>query len=176
MRVKSILVHAVCLWTDGMQWRRGPTSFTAEVDRPGIKTIGKLYADTLRISGFLRHLLHGHLVEMWKCQWERRKRDDPAVRQFLADHFGVLPLQGKKTVSTLDMREALTRTENPVFGFVEVRIDDVVPLTKTYAEERGELKRPCRLLVVGRKAQKVLLITPLFRWYIKRRHVVTKIY
>ena len=64
----------------------------------------------------------------------------------------------------------------PLFFNAEVGIDDVSPLMKTYAQERGELKRPRRLLVAGHKAQKVLLITPLFRWYIERGLVVTKIY
>ena len=47
---------------------------------------------------------------------------------------------------------------------------------KTYAEEGGELRRPRRLLVAGHKAGKVLLITPLFRLYVTRGLVVTKIY
>ena len=36
---------------------------------------------------------------------------------------GVLPLQGKETVSILDMFEALNRLENPVFDFVEWDIE-----------------------------------------------------
>ena len=102
-----------------------------EVDRPGTKTFEELYANTLRNSGVLQNLLHGRLVEMWECEWERWKRNDPAIHRFLADPFGVLPLQGKKTVLILDMREALTRAENPVFGFVECDIE--VPLNTPHA-------------------------------------------
>ena len=114
-------------------------------------------------------------------------------------------------MSSLDMFEALTRPENPVFGFMEcdievpqntpdpfdpsgdlwadvfdemyplffnadVRIDDMGPPMKTYAEERGEFKRPRRLLVGGRKAGKVLLITPLFRLYVACAHLFSRLH
>ena len=64
----------------------------------------------------------------------------------------------------------------PLVFNVDVGIDDVGPLMKAYAEERREMKGPRRLLVVGRKARKVLLITPLFRCYVSHALVVTKIY
>ena len=61
----------------------------------------------------------------------------------------------------------------PLFFNADVGIDEVGPPIKTYAEERGELKS---LLVAGRKAGKVLFMTPLFHWYIAHGLVVTKVY
>ena len=157
-----------------------------QVRRPGDKTYDEVYADTVRHSGFLQNLLDGRLVEMLECEWGCLKRNDSGIRRFLADRLGVLPLQGKRTVSSLDtfVECDIKGPQNtpvpfdpsrdlwadvfdkmcPLFFNADVGIDDVGPPMKIYAEERSELKRSRRLLVAERKAGKVLLITPLFRW------------
>ncbi|KAE8741733.1 hypothetical protein FOCC_FOCC012728 [Frankliniella occidentalis] len=48
------------------------------------ETMGDRYRKTLKKRELLESLGY-EVVEMWKCEWERRK-EDPAVQRFLAEH------------------------------------------------------------------------------------------
>ena len=75
----------------GCHWHSCPVCLPnrTEVDRPGKKTFEELYADTLC-----------SMVAWWKCGNASGKGRNVTIVPF-ASHFGMLPLEGKKTVSTL---------------------------------------------------------------------------
>jgi hypothetical protein len=64
----------------------------------------------------------------------------------------------------------------PIFGNIDVPFEEIGDLMKEYIEEFDLSKRPRRLLIGAMKAEKILLATPLLKWYIKHGMKITKIH
>jgi len=64
----------------------------------------------------------------------------------------------------------------PIFKNSEISIEDVGEHMAAYAEAKGELKKPRRALISSYFANKVLMITPLLKWYMEKGLVVTKVH
>ena len=47
---------------------------------------------------------------------------------------------------------------------------------KTYADEHNIMAQPCRSLISSMKGDKILLATPLLKWYLEHGLEVTKVY
>ena len=54
----------------------------------------------------------------------------------------------------------------PIFKNVMVGREDVGELMKRFAEENGLLKKPRRMLISSYFGEKILLTTPLAKWYL----------
>ena len=64
----------------------------------------------------------------------------------------------------------------PVFKNALVTRDDIGPYMRQYAEEYNILKKPRRMLVGSYRGDKILLATPLLRWYLTHGLVVDRVY
>jgi hypothetical protein len=64
----------------------------------------------------------------------------------------------------------------PIFKNIEISRDDIGEYMKTYAEENDIMSRPRRSLIGSLKGDKILLATPLLKWYLEHGLQVTKIY
>ena len=64
----------------------------------------------------------------------------------------------------------------PIFKNAMVGREDVGELMKGFAEENGLLKKPRRMLISSYFGEKILLTTPLAKWYLDHGLVITKIY
>ena len=64
----------------------------------------------------------------------------------------------------------------PVFKNALVTRDDIGPYMRQYAEEYNILKKPRRMLVGSYRGDKILLSTPLLRWYLTHGLVVDRVY
>ena len=64
----------------------------------------------------------------------------------------------------------------PVFKNALVTRDDVGPYMRQYAEEYNILNKPRRMLVGSYRGDKILLATPLLRWYLTHGLVVDRVY
>ena len=65
---------------------------------------------------------------------------------------------------------------SPIFCTSSIPFSEFGEHMQRHVEEHGLSKESRRLLVGGMRARKILLISPLFRWYILHGLVVTKIY
>ena len=64
----------------------------------------------------------------------------------------------------------------PVFKNTEISRDDISEFMKAYAEENDTMSRPRRSLIGSMKGEKILLATPLLKWYLEHGLEVTRIY
>ena len=154
------------------------------------KTMGTLLENTRRNTAYLRR--HVETVEMWECDW-KELRDEPDVKIFLD-----IPRHRKWTMTEQQILAAVI--DGTLFGMVEcdVRVpdnlreyfaemqpvfknttvtrDDIGPYMRQYAEEHNILTKPRRMLVGSFHGIKLLLTTPLLRWYLAHGLVVDRVY
>ena len=63
-----------------------------------------------------------------------------------------------------------------MFKNASVTRDDIGPFMHHYAEEHNILSKPCVMLVGSFRGVKILLATPLLRWYLAHGLVVDRVY
>ena len=154
------------------------------------KTMAKLLEDTKKNTAYLRR--HVHVVEMWECEW-KEIRKEPDVKSFLAptrrQKWKMTQQQIIKAVvdgTLFGMVECDVRVPEhlqdhfaemqPVFKNVTVTRDDIGPFMRQYAEENDIMSAPRRMLVGSFHGIKLLLATPLLRWYLAHGLVVDRVY
>ena len=64
----------------------------------------------------------------------------------------------------------------PVFKNVTVTRDDIGPFMRQYADENDIMSAPRRMLVGSFRGDKLLLATPLLRWYLAHGLVLDRVY
>ena len=145
------------------------------------KTMGTLLADTKKHTTYLRR--HVKVVEMWECQWKRESKALPRPKwnmtqsEILADVvngtlFGMVECDVHVPP---DLRKHFSEMQ-PIFKNVTVSRDDIGPYMRQYAEENDIMSAPRRMLVGSYRGDKILLTTPLLRWYIAHGLVVDHVY
>ena len=176
----------------GCFWHGCPKCHTdpEETNPKNNKTMATLLADTKKHTTYLRR--HVKVVEMWECEW-KEIRKEPDVKSFLA------PARRQKWNMT--QNEILAAViDGTLFGMIECDIhvppelrpyfsemqpifknanvsrDDIGPYMRQYAEEHNILTKPRRMLVGSYRGDKILLTTPLLRWYIAHGLVVDHVY
>ena len=159
------------------------------------KPMDELREETRRNSKYIKDQGF-NIVEMWECQWRRLKRS-PAVQQFLNSKFR-RPLDHHKNLSE---NQILTAIKNrsffgvvqwnirvpdhlkgkfaemcPIFKNTEIDREDIGPYMQAFAEEQKIVSRPRRSLIGSYFDEKILLATPLLKWYLEHGLEVTHIY
>ena len=145
------------------------------------KTMAKLLEDTQKNTAYLRR--HVKVVEMWECQWKRESKALPRPKwnmtqsEILADVvngtlFGMVECDVHVPP---DLRAHFAEMQ-PIFKNVTVSRDDIGPFMRQYAEENDIMSTPRRMLVGSYHGEKILLTTPLLRWYIAHGLVVDHVY
>ena len=64
----------------------------------------------------------------------------------------------------------------PIFKNAEISRDDIGDFMKAYAEEHNIMAQPRRSLIGSMKGEKILLATPLLKWYLEHGLEVTKVH
>ena len=145
------------------------------------KTMAKLLDDTQKNTAYLRR--HVKVVEMWECQWKRESKALPRPKwnmtqsEILADVvngtlFGMVECDVHVPP---DLRAHFAEMQ-PIFKNVTVSRDDIGPFMRQYAEENDIMSAPRRMLVGSFHGIKLLLATPLLRWYLAHGLVVDRVY
>ena len=137
------------------------------------------------------------VVEMWECQWRETKKTKRELQRFIATEIR----RKLDQVKTMSAERILSEVRNErLFGCVEVDIrvpehlkekfsemcpifkntnisrEDIGEFMKAYAEENNIMAQPRRSLIGSMKAEKILLATPLLKWYLEHGLEVTKIH
>ena len=161
-----------------------------ETNKLNGKTMAELLANTKAHTAYLRR--HVKVVEMWECEW-KEIRKEPDVKSFLA------PARRQKWKMT--QQQIITAVvDGTLFGMIECDVhvppelrpyfsemqpifknttvtrDDIGPYMRQYAEEHDIMSTPRRMLVGSYRGEKILLTTPLLRWYIAHGLVVDRVY
>ena len=131
---------------------------------------------------------------IWECQWKRLSLEED-VLSFTKTLKSVRPrrrlsfqkiLKGVQCGELFDFVLVDIYTPNhlkqlfnefpPIFKNAMVGREDVGELMKGFAEENGLLKKPRKMLISSYFGEKILLTTPLAKWYLDHGLVITKIY
>jgi hypothetical protein len=141
----------------------------------------------------------GHQVEtMWECEFEKKIKKQPEIKKFIQNRRPRFSQTHPGSVNEKLILQAVLSGE--LFGAVEVDIavpdhlyeyfsecspifcNTNVPFDKMGKHMQEHLRsfnlseRPRRLLVGGMKASRILLATPLLKWYMEHGLEVTKIH
>ena len=154
------------------------------------KTMATLLEKTRCNTAYLRR--HVEVVEMWECEW-KEIRNESVVKTFLAPAsrprwtmtqqeiiaavvdgtlFGMVECDVRVPEELQDYFSEM----QPVFKNASVTQDDIGPFMRQYAEEHDILSKPRVMLVGSFRGVKILLATPLLRWYLAHGLVVDRVY
>ena len=145
------------------------------------KTMGTLLADTKKHTTYLRR--HVKVVEMWECDW-KRERDPPPRQKWKMTQNEILTAVIDGTLFGMiecdvrvpdNLREYFAEMQ-PIFKNTTVTRDDIGSFMQQYAEEHDIMSTPRRMLVGSYRGEKILLATPLLRWYLAHGLVVDRVY
>ena len=147
-------------------------------------------SDYIRSQGY-------QLIEMYECEWRRMKKEDPRVRAFMTNTFK-RPLDNLWTMTPDQIVTAVLNGSLfgvvecdihvpdhlkphfsemcPIFKNTEISRDDIGEFMKEFAEDEDIMPRPRRSLIGSYFGKKILLATPLLKWYLEHGLVVTRIY
>ena len=134
--------------------------------------------------------------QMWECDWERLKKEDPPVKAFVKDMQRPCDWQFKMTVETIlravmedrmfgalevdlevpDHLKGKLAEMPPVFKNTHVSRNDIGDHMKAYAEERGIMNQKKKCLIGSMYGEKIVVISPLLKWYVQHGLKVTKIH
>ena len=126
---------------------------------------------------------HVKVVDMWECGW-KRVRDPPPRQKWNMTQQQIITAVVDGTVfgmveCDIHIPEHLQdhfAEMQPVFKNVTVTRDDIGPFMRQYAEENDIMSVPRRMLVGSFHGDKLLLATPLLRWYLEHGLVVDRVY
>ena len=175
----------------GCFWHGCPKCYDQNETNPkNNKTMATLLGDTKKHTTYVRR--HVKVVEMWECDW-KEKRKEPDVKSFLAPARRQKWKMTQQQIITavvdgtlFGMVECDVRVPSelrahfaemqPIFKNATVTLDDIGPYMRQYAEENDIMSTPRRMLIGSYRGEKILLATPLLRWYIAHGLVVDHVY
>ena len=167
----------------GCFWHGCPKCHTdpEETNPKNNKTMAELLANTKAHTAYLRR--HVKVVEMWECGW-KRERDPPPRQKCNMTQNEILAAVIDGTLFGMiecdihvppELRPYFSEMQ-PIFKNAKVSRDDIGPYMRQYAEENDIMSAPRRMLVGSFHGIKLLLITPLLKWYLEHGLVVDHVY
>ena len=167
----------------GCFWHGCPKCHTdpEETNPKNNETMAELLADTKKHTTYLRR--HVKVVEMWECDW-KRERDTPPRQNWNMTQQQIIAAVVDGTLFGMvecDVRVPEHLQDHfaemqPIFKNTTVTRDDIGPFMRQYAEENDIMSTPRRMLVGSFHGIKLLLATPLLRWYLAHGLVVDRVY
>ena len=145
------------------------------------KTMARLLEETKKNTAYLRR--HVKVVEMWECQWKRESKALPRPKWNMTQSE-ILAVVVNGTLFGMvecdvhvppDLRAHFAEMQ-PIYKNTMVTRDDIGPFMRQYAEENDIMSAPRRMLVGSFHGIKLLLATPLLRWYLAHGLVVDRVY
>ena len=152
-------------------------------------------SNTLRSLGY-------KVVEIFECEWMKKKRENGKVKLFLQSQMSLLFYQQTNTSDIIDLVK-----NNQIFGAIEcdIRVPDTwsrtditpydyfsefCPIFRTCTVDMNDIgshmqqfmidskmsANPRKTLVAGMSADKILLATPLLKFIIDHGLIVTEVY
>ena len=176
----------------GCFWHGCPKCHTDpdEINAVNGKTMGVLLTETKKHTEYLRR--HVEVVEMWECEW-KEVRNESDVKTFLAPpprqkwkmtQRQIIAAVVDGTLFGMVECDILVPSElrahfaemQPIFKNTTVTRDDIGPFMREYAEEHDIMSTPRRMLISSYRGDKIMLATPLLRWYLAHGLVVDRVY
>ena len=167
-----------------------------EINTTRDKPLKELLEETEKNNEYIRKQGF-NLVECWACEWRELKKTNRELQRFIATRLR-RPLDKVKTMTLHTILGAVKNEKLfgcvecdihvpehlrdkfsemcPVFKNTEISRDDIGEYMKAYAEENDIMSRPRRSLIGSMVGEKILLATPLLKWYLEHGLEVTRAY
>ena len=179
-------------------WYHGHNCFLTkgcEINEKNGKSMTELYQETLQKQRYIEELGYEY-IGMWECEFRTQKHTDTAMKQFLQAQQSPLDKFSHITPQTIiqtvldgelfgciecDIRvpphlHDYFSEMTPIFKNTAISRQDISPTMQQFAEENNFLAKPMRSLIGSMFGEKILLSTPLLKWYISHGLEVTRIY
>ena len=144
--------------------------------------------NTLRSLGYT-------VIEVYECEWKRMKMQDERVKTYLKSITSTL---FKQDTTTSDITDLVKNNQffgaiecdvmvpetlyshfsefSPIFRTCKVDMNIIGEHMKTFMSENNISNKPRKTFVAGMSAEKILLATPLLKFYIEHGLIVNNIY
>ena len=192
---KTILSYHGCWWHGCFcQIKKAKTDQVRELlQARQERTISR--TNTLRSLGYT-------VIEMYECVWMSMKRDNFDVRTFIQSENSMIFDLSTSTSDIIDLvknnkffgavecdlkiPDSWTHNDitpfdyfsefAPIFRTCSVDMSDIGEHMKTFMKENNISSKPRKTLVAGMYAEKILLATPLLKFYIDHGLVISHVY
>ena len=166
----------------GCFWHGCPKCHQREETNPkNNKTMAELLANTKTHTAYLRR--HVKVFEMWECAWKHERYPPPrqkwkmTMQKIIAavvdgTLFGMIECD----IRVPSELRAHFAEMQPIYKNAMVTRDDIGPFMRNYAEEHDIMSTPRRMLIGSYSGEKILLATPLLRWYLAHGLIVDRVY
>ena len=157
---------------------------------------------TQRVHQYLHDTCGYHVITMWECEWNERKKSDHTVIEFMktcssqkSSNRQSLPDPGSDMGSILkaicddhlfgmavvdihtpESLKGKFRDLPPIFKCANVGRSDVGDHMRSYCEQTGQLPTPRDMLISSYFAVEMLIATPLLKWYMEMGLIVTRVH
>ncbi|XP_072172025.1 uncharacterized protein [Diadema setosum] len=147
------------------------------------RSMRDLFTETQEMNDYIRKCGY-NLVEMWECDYRRKRKSDIGLKRFLAQFRR--PLHNKAKMAEDEIMNAVMSDKLfgviecdihvpesmkpvfaemcPIFKHADIGMADIGDFMKTVAEKHGFMKTATRSLIGSMFGEKVMIITPLLQW------------
>ena len=129
---------------------------------------------------------------MWECQWRNYKRHNATQNKYLYPTEHIFRMTQNEVLEHIKSGRIFGAVEvdlhvpehlkphfqemPPIFKNVNVTKADIGDYMQDYLKRKERTFKDTRYLIGSMFATKILLITPLLKWYMSHGLIVTKIY
>jgi hypothetical protein len=178
----------------GCYWHGHQCRLTQKAEKHDPELQSERRTKTETNIAYLRELGY-EVIDIRECDWYDHKKCYN-IKQFLDEHhptpnfwntisktiiinaitngslFGMVECSIEVPPSLKEHFSEMT----PIFKNAEISINDIGPTMKDYANTHGFLKQPRRSLIGSYIGKKILLTTPLLKWYLEHGLIITEIF
>ena len=184
----------------GCWWHQHPASvcpITRRIKDRNYHADQSRYTQTIKKQEYLES--NGfQLCVKWECAFNEMRRTNPELRAFINSRFKSRYMNYRFRMTESDIIEAILNDRffgcvecdihvpdelyekfsemSPLFCTTEISFNDIGEHMQEFARIHNIPQNNRKLLIGGMKAEKILLATPLVRWYLKQGLVITKIH
>ena len=136
------------------------------------------------------------VIEKWECEFNKERRENADLNYFIKYNFEPKMTKGPLTRDQLldevvegrffgmvecsievpeDLKEEFSEM-TPIFKNIEVGREHISDYMRNIAETQGFLPRPRRCLIGSYFGEKILLTTPLLKWYLEEGLAVSEVF
>ena len=160
------------------------------------KSYVELNKDTKEKEQYIKSLGY-NLVTIYECQWLNTLQTDASIASFVSQlqHRSMaknVPMTEQQIITAMmndtffgliecdisvpDHLKDYFSEMSPIFKNIDIKLENISEHMQEFAKSSGHLKQPQRMLIGSLKGEKILLLTPLAKWYVNHGLKITKIH
>ena len=155
------------------------------------RSLNQKFEHTKNITDYIKSCSYT-VVEMWECQWRKYKRDNTVHNEYLYPTEHIFRMTENEVMEHIKNGRLFGTVEvdlyvpdhlkphfqemPPIFKNVNITSNDIGDFMRGYLKQTKRTFKDTRYLIGTMFASRILLITPLLRWYMSHGLLVTKIH